>query len=66
MGALTIGIGMTLQSLIGVVAIWFFLGGAVFSLVLTILLYNIRGTQSIRELLIAEDKDSPKPQNEGH
>lgn len=50
-GCLGIGIGFTMQTIFAVKSNWFYHLGFVLATVLTVVLYNARGNQDIRELV---------------
>ena len=52
-GGLGVGIALTLQNILSVNSIWFFVLGFALAIVLSVVLYNSRGNQSILDLLTA-------------
>lgn len=57
-GGLGVGIALTLQNILSVNSIWFFVLGFALAIVLTVVLYNSRGNQSILDLLTAGEGKS--------
>jgi hypothetical protein len=65
-GCLGGGIALTLQSILSVNSVWFFLLGFVLATTVTVILYNARGDQSILELISPIDKGKSKRKNENN
>jgi hypothetical protein len=57
---LGVGIAFTLQSILSVNSIWFFFLSFALAIVLTVILYNSRGNQSILELVAAVGRGKSK------
>lgn len=67
-GCLGAGIAFTMQSIFSAKSDWFFLLGFVLAMVLSVVLYNARGNQDIRELVpfIGNKNSKNEIQNENN